>query len=211
MCNCGRSGPRARRTSTRHVPEPGSCSIGPCSLLWPTGRSLLCPSCRQPSSAATHVSNGMSTMRRNDSQPGAEPVPIAALRLSPRLDIGSMSTATCRILTFMSPRLSGDRAGSAKCGRRTRIDPSDSRPARRMPARSRDPQETGEHDGKRHRQEPSHLAPFSRDRDTLVGIPLEECTGSRAHKMRDLCSPCGESASTGAGDLVLDPFVGGGP
>ena len=39
--------------------------------------------------------------------PGAEPVPLPALRLSPRLDISSMNTAACRILTFMSLRLSG--------------------------------------------------------------------------------------------------------
>jgi hypothetical protein len=42
-------------------------------------------------------------------QPGPEPVPLPALRLSPRLDIGSRSAVTCRILTFTSlaPRFTG--------------------------------------------------------------------------------------------------------
>ena len=44
-----------------------------------------------------------------DGQPGPEPLPIPALRLSPRLGIGSRSAVTCRILTFMSlgPRFTG--------------------------------------------------------------------------------------------------------
>ena len=56
-----------------------------------------------------------------------------------------------------------------------------------------------EHDGERHRQKPSHLAPlFTGIATPWAGSPLEQCTGSRARKMRNLCSPCGEAASTGA-------------
>ena len=131
MRHGGRSGPRARRTSTRQVPEPRSCPTGPHSVLRPSCSSLWSPSRRQPSSAATHVSNGMSTIRRNGSPPGPEPGPIPALRPSPRLDIGSRSTATGKILTFTSLRLSGHRVASATCARRTRTVLPDGRPAGR--------------------------------------------------------------------------------
>jgi hypothetical protein len=68
-----------------------------------------------------------------------------------------------------------------------------------MPGRLPRTQETGERDGERHHQEPAHLAPpFHGDRDTLAGIPSRRAPGSRARKMRNLCSPCGESASTDA-------------
>ena len=69
----GRSGPRARRTSIRRVPESRSCSIGPAKWLPPNRSSPPCPVRCQLSSAATHASNGTPTIRRNDSDPGAEP------------------------------------------------------------------------------------------------------------------------------------------
>jgi hypothetical protein len=77
----GRSGPRARRTWIRHVPEPRSCSTGPRNRLSPNRRSPPRPMGCQLSSAATHVSNGTSTIRRNDSHPGAGP--MFALMLPP--------------------------------------------------------------------------------------------------------------------------------
>jgi hypothetical protein len=70
----GRRGPRARRTSIRRVPESRSCSIGPGNRVPPNRSSPPCPGRCQRSSAATHAWNGTSTIRRNDSDPSADPV-----------------------------------------------------------------------------------------------------------------------------------------
>ena len=88
MRSSGRSGPRARRTSIRHVPEGRSCSIGPRNRLWPM-RSSPSGSVRcQFSRAATHVSNGMSMIRRNDSWPTAPPAPaLIMVAMPPNLAI----------------------------------------------------------------------------------------------------------------------------
>jgi hypothetical protein len=88
MRSSGRNGPRARRTWSRRVPEPGSCSIGQ--------RNRLLPRCSSPfwlvrcqfSSAAKHVSNGMSTIRQNDSDLGTENM-LAPSPGSPRSVPGS--------------------------------------------------------------------------------------------------------------------------
>jgi hypothetical protein len=83
MRNGGRSGPRVRRTSIRHVPESRSCSIGPRTRLWPMRSSPSCPVRCQLSRAATHVSNGMSTIRRNDSHPRTGHMPALMLAQPP--------------------------------------------------------------------------------------------------------------------------------
>jgi hypothetical protein len=70
MRNSGRNGPWATSALTRHVPEPRSCSIGPRNQLLPTCSSPSSPWSHQLSNAVTHASNRMSTIRRNDSQPG---------------------------------------------------------------------------------------------------------------------------------------------
>ena len=66
MRSSGRSVPRARRTSVRHVPESRSCLIGPRRRLPPIRGSRSGAVRCQLSRAATQVSNGMSTIRRND-------------------------------------------------------------------------------------------------------------------------------------------------
>ena len=73
MRTSGRSGPRARRTSIRRVPVSRTCSIGPVIRLLPDLISPPCPVRCPLSSAARHVSNGTSTMRRNDSDRIAAP------------------------------------------------------------------------------------------------------------------------------------------
>ena len=60
----GRSRPVARQTSSRRVPESGSCSIGPRIRLRPMCRSRSCSVRSQFCRAATNVSTGMSTTRR---------------------------------------------------------------------------------------------------------------------------------------------------
>jgi hypothetical protein len=55
----------------RYVPESRSCSMGPRSMLLPMCRSLWGPVRCPCSSAATHLSSGMSMIRRNDSKPAA--------------------------------------------------------------------------------------------------------------------------------------------
>ena len=72
MSSGGRSGRRPRRTWIRHVPESPSRSIGPRKRPWPRCSSPSCPVRCQLSRAARQASNGMSTIRRNDSQPTAE-------------------------------------------------------------------------------------------------------------------------------------------
>ena len=76
----GRSGPRARRTSIRCVPDSRSCSIGPGTWPAPDRSSPPCPVRCQLSSAATHVSKGTLMIRRNDSD--ADAGPMLALMLA---------------------------------------------------------------------------------------------------------------------------------
>jgi len=79
----GRSDPRARPTSIRHVQQSRSCSIGQRNRLWPMRSSPSCPVRCQLSSAATHISNGMSMIRPNDSQLAAEHMPALMLARGP--------------------------------------------------------------------------------------------------------------------------------
>ena len=88
MRSGGRSGPRARRTWIRHAPESRSRSIGPRKRLWPTCSSLSCPMRCQLSRAARQASNGMSTIRRNDSPPAAEHVSALGLPSAQSADEG---------------------------------------------------------------------------------------------------------------------------
>jgi hypothetical protein len=89
----------------RRVPEPRSCSIGPRSRLWPTCSSLPCPWSRQLSSAATHVSNGMSTIRRNDTKPGAEHMRVPAQGSPVLVSSRRRDTSACFLLVLMSVSL----------------------------------------------------------------------------------------------------------
>src|SRR5579863_7534723 len=63
----GCNGPRLRRTWIRRVPTSRSCSIDPSNWLPPNRSSPPWLVRSQLSSAATYVSNGTSTIRRNDS------------------------------------------------------------------------------------------------------------------------------------------------
>ena len=84
----GRSGPRASRAWIRQVPVSRSCSSGP--------HRMLSPRCRPPSSsvrchcssAATQVSSGTSTIRRNNGHPGPGPMPALMLASSPGERLG---------------------------------------------------------------------------------------------------------------------------
>ncbi len=92
MLSSGRNCPGASRTWSRSVPEPGSCSIGQRNRLFPRCGSPFWHVRCQFFSAATHVSNGMSTIRRNDSDLGAENM----LALSPGSP-GSVPGSSARI------------------------------------------------------------------------------------------------------------------
>jgi len=77
----GRNGPLAKRAWIRHVPVLRSSRIGPRNELPPNRRSP-CPVRSQPSSAATHVWNGMSTIRLNDSRPRTGTISALMLALT---------------------------------------------------------------------------------------------------------------------------------
>ena len=109
MRSNGRNAPRARRTWIRHVAVPGSRSAGPHSRLSPNRTSPPCSACCQLSSAATHVSNETSTIRRNDAGPFA--AALASLAVALEVQLGGYAfamaghIATAEALQAFVPRL----------------------------------------------------------------------------------------------------------
>ncbi len=89
MSSGRRSGPRARRTWIRHVPESRSASIGPRKRPWRTCSSVPCRLRCQLSRAARQASKGMSASRRNDSHPTAEHMSALGLPLPQFADEGA--------------------------------------------------------------------------------------------------------------------------
>jgi hypothetical protein len=101
MSSGRRSGPRSRRTWIRHVSESRSRSVGPRTRPWPKRSSPSCVVRRQLSRAGWQASNGMSTIRRNDRQPTAEPLSALGLPSAQLADEKAAVVAVvrgCRVL-----------------------------------------------------------------------------------------------------------------